>query len=204
MKDIERAWSMISHQIALYRAEKKITIPEIDRAVSILGDFVWELGPYLDTEQLGFALSPGWDRRLLYEAECIIDTAPDLEGVVFLAAKPPKKWNGKFQLDTGTGLLEVYATQIGFELQSVNVSELEIAITLDSILEPWKGDVVNIFIDSEIGEYNKIIHIPWCDINAADGPSEGNRSAPFALRRRFFAQFPHAPYATDVLRLMDQ
>lgn len=75
-------------------------VDKVDPAVAEFGDFAWEIGPYLDTDLVVFALSPGWDRDLLEKSRAIVAEAPEVEGVVFAEAKPPKDWDRRFSLRT--------------------------------------------------------------------------------------------------------
>ena len=85
-------WRDIVEQISRYRSGGQVDVDKVDAAVAAFGDFAWEIGPWLDTDLIAFALSPGWDRDLLEKSRAIVAGAPKIEGVMFTDAKPPKAW----------------------------------------------------------------------------------------------------------------
>jgi hypothetical protein len=54
----------------------------------------WEVGPY-DDERSFFAFSPNLDPDLLPLTEALANSAPAVQGWVFLAARPRKRWHSR-------------------------------------------------------------------------------------------------------------
>lgn len=73
-----------------------ILVEEITRVVRHVTDLDWELGPDRYTDQICFSLGPITERDL-EEAREIVATAPELEGVVVRAGRPPKPWLQTFE-----------------------------------------------------------------------------------------------------------
>jgi hypothetical protein len=109
-------WDTVLRQLDRYRASLGIDCEQMDAAVAAWGFAAWEVGPYLDTDLVSFALSAGWDADALARAAEIIGTAPAVEGVIFTEAKPPKDWDRIFSLQTDQGPVDVDCRKIGFEL----------------------------------------------------------------------------------------
>lgn len=196
--DEASAWSTLERQIRSYDAGTGYDIPEIDAAVARFGDFGWEVGPYFDTGLTAFALSPGWNSDSLAKTERIVAGAPSLPGIVFKEAKLPKDWQGLFQLQSDDGPVDVDCSKIGFELDQGSNGDIELAVRLESRLGRWKWDVVSIWIDSEIGERNKILRLADCRIETREQmPDTDDR-----LRDMFFSLVPDACYREEVERMV--
>ena len=196
-KEYNQAWRVIASQIEAYRANEALDIDAIDNAVSNFGDFVWEIGPYLDTSDLAFSLSPGWSAELLKLSEEVIKTSPELKGVVFTEAKPPKDWDRRFSLRTDDGPVDVDCRRIGFQLARRADDNAELSVRLETRFDRWKWDIVNIWVDSEIGERNKIVKIVNCEIHMC----EQSTNVEWGLREMFFSIFPDAAFAKDAERM---
>jgi hypothetical protein len=77
-------------------------ISVLDEQVGWLGDVDWEIGPWKENT-LYFAISPNLDIDKLDFTRLIIALAPESQGWKFLSSKPPKEWNGIWEMENETG-----------------------------------------------------------------------------------------------------
>jgi hypothetical protein len=76
---------------------------EIDKKVRTLNPGLsWEVGPGRKAEWQ-FVISPSLDRALLAITRKIVSKAPQLDGWEFFAARQPKVWNYKFEVEAKSG-----------------------------------------------------------------------------------------------------
>ncbi len=75
-------------------------IDEIDRRVSELGDFSWEIGPGQNKKN-SFIISPSGVLESLQLTKKIEELAPNVDGWEFYSSKPPKDWDYIFSFVDG-------------------------------------------------------------------------------------------------------
>jgi len=72
-------------------------LDQIDTHVSLLGKLDWEIGP-VDKSNYYFAISPNLDDKKLEFTMEIVSSAPICRGWKFFSSKPPKEWEGKWEM----------------------------------------------------------------------------------------------------------
>lgn len=79
------------------------------RIESLCPGMGWEVGPGLEKEN-ALVLSPDGDRELLATTRAIVARAPALPGWEVHPARPPKRWDRRFELRSPEGQVAVDAT----------------------------------------------------------------------------------------------
>jgi hypothetical protein len=134
-------------------------LEELDRRIMDLGNYAWEIGPGL-REENALVISPGGDRNLLTATREIVAQAPAIEGWEFHPAKPPKRWNLVFDMDTGNeSQMRIDASKWRCALRRDEEGDLEVVIEapnladLDEEHRRWAGEIV---LDGILGEETRL------------------------------------------------
>lgn len=157
-------WAWFREHEAYLRPEVVAAAPtgevmrQLDRRVRALGaGLSWEIGPGLEREN-AFVLSPGGVRENLVVSDAVVGAAPvDLPAWEFHAARPPKRWDRRFQLQRGQGWLDVDARSWRYTLVGFNRGEffdvtLHIGTTLRDASDEERQHAAWILLDGELGE----------------------------------------------------
>jgi len=139
--------------------ENEDLLSQLDAKVRELGDFAWEVGPGNKAE-FALVISPGGDRDLLSATQAIIAEAPTVVEWEFYSAKPPKKWEPRFEMRDSEGKpIQVDATswrcvllQSAEGTQDVIVEAPSLSVLSESY-QRWAGEIV---IDGLLGERRRL------------------------------------------------
>lgn len=128
---------------------------QLDRRVR--AGLSWEIGPGIE-RTYSFVVSPGGVREHLVVTDAVVAAAPvDLPAWEFHAARPPKRWDRRFQLQRGQGWLEVDARSWWYTLVGFNHGEfvdvtLHVGTTLRDASNEERQHAAWILLDGELGE----------------------------------------------------
>ena len=137
--------------------ENEALLRQLDDLVTSIGEgaFAWEVGPGSNAKN-AFTLSPGGDRELLSKTKAIVDAAPLVSDWEFHSAKPPKQWEGRFELAVDGGkFLEVDVTSWRCTLLKYADGFHEIVVeapNLNSISKDDQRWAAEIALDGYLGE----------------------------------------------------
>jgi hypothetical protein len=138
------------------RFENTPLLEELDRRITSLGPFAWELGPAPKSSDSTLVISPAGRVELLRETKKIIDLAPPCPGWSFFPAKPPKEWERRFFMTDSKGKrVAVDASQWQYVLYKYPDGCFEIVIVapdLARLAEEDRITAAEILLDGELGE----------------------------------------------------
>ena len=162
-KEINEFWSWF-----LSAAEKtnnvfidQSFITTLDMKLSDFGGISWELGPgFTDPRKSALVLSPSGDKELLRLTKAMVSLAPNRNDWEFYPAKPPKRWEKRFTLETNTGTgLSIDASSWHYALYRFPDDTFKIVISapeLCKLTELLKFTAAEIVLDGELGEEARI------------------------------------------------
>lgn len=145
--------------------ENQKLIEELDEKVLDLGNFVWEIGPGTEKQNM-LVISPGGDVEKLKDTEELVSLAPNCSDWEFYSSKPPKKWNLIFEFYSvdeeivfiDGNAWEYYCTSdqngklniiIKYEITS-NLEEVDLMYATEILLDGIIGEKLRIENISEI------------------------------------------------------
>ncbi|WP_416878460.1 hypothetical protein [Litorimonas sp.] len=139
----------------------------VDVWMSKLNIPAWEIGPFTEKPPLSFfAFSPSGDIETFEMSKSITAAAPEIEGWIFLAAKPPKKWNRKFLWSRNE--IEIDASNWKFLIYKYDDGLSDIVL-IDDVLPNMKLEekkrIVDFVVESEIGEIGMLTKVYSTDID---------------------------------------
>lgn len=128
----------------------------MDKRISSLGDFTWELGPGLHSSNM-LVISPCGELSLLEETKKIISYSPKCKGWDFFYAKPPKDWDLIFDFYRDSGeRIEVDASTWEYVLLKYDDGMFEILIKCENVDSSLSIDerqiACEILLDGILGE----------------------------------------------------
>lgn len=166
---VKEYWSwFLSNKDVLenYSVDKRI-VPLIDKHISRLGDYGWEIGPGI-TKKYSFTISPNSNEKRLKETIEIVELAPKLKDWEFHFAKPPKEFDYKIKLPNKKHQLQIIdGSDWQYVLLQYSDGKFEIlikALNLESFAEDIKVDAIYIMVESIIGEEKLIRFIDYIDL----------------------------------------
>jgi hypothetical protein len=164
----------------------------LDEKVQGLNIVSWEIGPGLKAAgNRSLVLSPGGDRKLMELTTAMIDTAPDLAGWEFYAAKPPKAWDRRFSVSDEKGNeFEIDAAdwsycllkhEEGFEIiiRAPNMEEAPLEI---------QQTAAEVLIEGEIGEAARVKHVDYITVVKDFEKELENKASPIRALRDHLSQ----------------
>jgi hypothetical protein len=147
--------------------ENKALLAELDVRVAKLGPFSWEIGPG-KVEENAFVISPNGDIQMLEYTKSIIAKARHCHSWEFYYAKPPKKWELKFDYKTAEDKkLHIDASQWKYVLAQYEDGTFEIIIRPFPLLDLNDQDklsVAEILLDGVLGEEARMKLISYIDV----------------------------------------
>jgi len=140
---------------------------DVDTWMSKLGVPAWEIGPFTEKPPLSFfAFSQSGNIETFEMTKSITVNAPEIEGWIFLAAKPPKKWNRKFLWSRNER--EIDASNWKFLIYKYDDGLSDIVL-IDDVLPNLKIEekkhIIDFVIESEIGETGMLTKVYSTDID---------------------------------------
>src|ERR1700743_1410523 len=100
-RKIAEFWNWFSKNCDNFGTEFNNTelLSELDRWITRLGNFSWEVGPG-KIKEYALVISPGGDLKLLKKSKRIVGEAKGCDAWEFYYAKQPKKWKLVFDFET--------------------------------------------------------------------------------------------------------
>lgn len=142
-------------------------LKELDRWITSLGNFSWEIGPGTDKEN-ALVISPGGDLALLNETKRIVGEAIKSDSWEFYYAKQPKQWELKFDFETrDNAIVEVDGSRWEYVLLRYDDGMFEIIIKaplLNQLDQSDKNAAAEILLDGIIGEEQRMRFICGIDV----------------------------------------
>ena len=130
-------------------------IKDLDSEVSLSWPALsWEIGP----DPSGgwyFALSPNLKREMLKAARAAIGDAPQTPRWKFYATRQRKSWNGRFEVSTSEGRLEIYSSNWRYVLLRYPDGECEIVLIgneADLLGDTERWQAAAIVVEGMLGE----------------------------------------------------
>jgi len=136
-------------------------IYQLDDWVNRLGAVSWEIGPWENDCQF-FALSPNLDPDMLTFTQQAIALAPACKGWHFLPSKPPKEWNGIWQMRNERDIqitVDTEAWQYILYQFDDGVFSIDISITPIDGNQETKKQAVDIALTGYLGEEDYMLLI---------------------------------------------
>jgi hypothetical protein len=161
-----------------FHFENAALLEELDRRVTALGPFTWEVGPSRSSDDSILVISPGGHAERLLETKTIVDLAPTCPGWQFFSARQPKDWERRFVMNDSEGnQLAVDASGWRYVLYGYPDGVYDIVIhapDLALLSEQDQITAAEIVLDGELGEEARlsIIHeieivVPPGDVDPA-------------------------------------
>jgi len=147
--------------------ENEKLINELDERILDLGDFVWEIGPGVEQDNM-LVISPGGDPDLLEKTKEIISYSTSCKGWEFYYSKPPKEWDLTFifQKDNGDEI-EIDGARWQYILLKFDDGMFKAifkAPGLSTLSVDERLTVAEIILDGILGEEFRILTIEEIDI----------------------------------------
>ena len=171
LKLVQQFWSWFECNQGNFgdKFENVALIKQLDKWVSELGPFTWEIGPGSIKENL-FVISPGGLMELLPLTKEIVSFSSNLKRWEIYYAKPPKEWNYIFNfLNSGGGKISIDASKWQYVLLRYDDGMFGIIIeapNLTGLGEEEKVSIVEVFLESVIGE--EVMMLAICEIEIVD------------------------------------
>jgi len=158
MSEIERFWRWFEQEVVPSLAEDEVpdqdTIRELDERMHKLG-LSWELGPAPDrSDDWGFAVSFGADQARIERARRLVDQSPRMNRCQVLLGKPPKQWEGVFDLRTADGPLRFFTAEWNCYLLPMGdgMAIMVEPVGVEDVPEEVLAHAAAIAVQSELGE----------------------------------------------------
>lgn len=151
-------WFTQNRRIFEGSAISEESIEIIDREISELGNFAWEIGPG-QLKPLFLAISPGGDSTLLPDTRKIISYAPVLENWEFYYAKPIKNWENYFEVyinEEKVGIdissWEYILFRVKRNIYDIQVKPMNLPSKVNAEKEEMLNGLVEMVVQAIIGE----------------------------------------------------
>jgi hypothetical protein len=132
-----------------------ILIRELDRRISdTWPQLAWEIGPD-PTGAWYLALSPNLNRDLTFAAQRAVSSAPSVDGWKLYPARPPKEWDGKFEMDAGGRSIAFDSSQWKYVLLRYPDGLVEVVMTAPeskNLLPDERWQAAAIVLEGLLGE----------------------------------------------------
>lgn len=143
-------------------------IDDLDRRISSLGDFTWELGPGINSSNM-LVISPGGELSLLEKTKKIISYSLKCKGWEFFYAKPPKDWDLIFDFYRDSEEhIEVNANTWEYVLLKYDDGMFEILIKCENVDSRLSIDerqiACEILLDGILGEELRILRFEIIEV----------------------------------------
>lgn len=162
-------------------------VEALDRRIHELNpDFSWEIGPHgLSDSQL--VISPGLNRDLRVEARRVVERAPTVAAWTFFAARQPKEWDYRFQLEVGEETIELDASSWHFVLLKYDNGTHEVLLSARdaselSPSERWQAAAI--VLESILGEDVILDRLEEFDLVGELPPQLSGRERPIQELRK--------------------
>jgi len=171
LKLVQQFWSWFECNQGNFgdKFENVALIKQLDKWVSELGPFTWEIGPGSIKENL-FVISPGGLMELLPLTKEIVSFSSNLKRWEIYYAKPPKEWTYIFNfLNSGGEKISIDGSKWQYVLLRYDDGMFGIIIeapNLTGLGEEERMSVVEIFLESIIGE--EVMMLAICEIEIVD------------------------------------
>jgi hypothetical protein len=162
--------------------ENEDLLKELDRRVTRLGPFAWEVGPGLERPS-ALTISPAGSRELLRRTEAIVQCAPEIPGWEFHPAKMPRRAQAIFEIENAEGRsVLVDASEWTFVLLQypdgqaeaiIEAANLDLSLSDDH--QRWAGEIA---LDGIIGEATRISLIDQVTVVRHLDDEYGGRARP--------------------------
>jgi hypothetical protein len=159
--------------------EDKELQAEVSTQVQIIHpDLNWEVGPGINKECF-FAFSPSLNKELLAYTKELCESAPQLEGWEFFAAKPKKEWKERcIQLTPNGETVEYFFDEWRYYLTSFNNGEFfDVNLIPDDKEYTDKESLeyaADLFVEFELGE---LMYMELIDrVNIIDPEKDNNET----------------------------
>lgn len=168
-KEIDRFWHWFSENCQSFgsKFENSVLLTELDTWISNLGDFSWEVGPGKIKEN-ALVISPNGDFTMLEYTKKIVARAIPCNDWEYYYAKPPKKWDMKFDYETGNGQnINIDASSWEYVLLRYDDRKFDIKIKPDIFSQIGYEDklvIAEILLDGILGEEKRMRLINFVDV----------------------------------------
>ncbi|HEX7844218.1 MAG TPA: hypothetical protein VF476_00375 [Chitinophagaceae bacterium] len=164
-------WHWFQHSKFLF---EKLEISQdsinlIDKQITTLGDFAWEIGPGKNKEY-SLTLSPGGDKSLLSLTKSIVSKAPVIDNWEFHYAKPIKEWENYFEVFFKNEKISIDISKWQYVLFrnkdnafDIDVRVSDVPVILQGEAEEMHG-IVEMVVESIIGEEARLEKIDRLEI----------------------------------------
>ena len=169
MNFIKEFWNWFSENCQKFDNDFENTdlLYELDKRITDLGVFSWEIGPG-KTSPNALVISPNGDIDLLPYTKDIIGQAKTCLGWEYYYAKPPKEWDLIFDFETSNGVqVHVDASLWEYVLLRYEDGMFEIIIKATNIKELNENDklaIAEMLLDGVIGEELRMTSICLIEI----------------------------------------
>ncbi|PRY48074.1 hypothetical protein B0I27_1168 [Arcticibacter pallidicorallinus] len=147
--------------------ENEELLGELDRLITGLGNFAWELGPGIQAANM-LIVSPGGQIELLSQTKEIVSYAPNIEDWEFHYAKPQKQWDDFiFDIYRDNGeKVEINASSWRYALLKYNDGMFGIIIKADltELTTEEQITAAEILLDGVLGEEKRILTIAEIEV----------------------------------------
>jgi hypothetical protein len=174
------------------RFENQHLIDELDARIVRLGKFAWEIGPGVKSDHnSALVLTPSGDTDLLTETRKVIKAAPECAGWEFYSAKPPKKWQRKFVLQSQEGDFSVDASRVRYVLLQHPDGVFDLLLAeqnMAALPKSLQQTAAEVLLDGELGEEVRMETIHSVEIVAQFNDDLQHKSSPI----EFLAKHLHS------------
>nr|WP_199081962.1 hypothetical protein [Pedobacter sp. ASV19] len=157
--------------------ENEKLINELDERILDLGNFVWEIGPGVEHDNM-LVISPGGDPDLLEKTKEIISYATLCKGWEFYYSKQPKEWDLIFILEKDNGdEIEIDGRHWQYTLLKFDDGMFKVifkAPGLSTLSADERLTAAEIILDGILGEEFRILTIE--EIEVVDDSEDQNTS----------------------------
>jgi len=169
INDVGKFWNWFEENCQKFgdKFENTALLGELDLWINKLGNFTWEVGPGKICNN-ALVISPNGDRELLQDTKKIINSASSCIDWEFYYAKPPKKWDLKFDFIINNGqTVHIDASHWKYCLMEYDDGMFAVIIKmqkLENLDDAEKLSVAEIVLDGILGEEKRIMLIATVDV----------------------------------------
>ncbi len=168
---VKQFWNWFSENCQDFGADFDNTnlLESLDRWVTQLGDFSWEVRPG-KVKDNALIISPNGDDDLLQDTKLIVNSAKTCEGWEYYYAKPPmeKEWDLTFSIETNEKeIVDIDASQWEYVLLEYEDGMFEIIVKASDLQQLDESDeqtAVEILLDGILGEETRMRTICGVDV----------------------------------------
>lgn len=154
---------------------------ELDRRVSELGDVSWEIGPGL-VEECALVITPDGSKDQLATSRSIVESAPQIRGWEFHWAKPPKRWEKQFEIESDRGgVIPVDARSWRYVLFRFPDGTFDVILEQSNLAAASEGDrytAAVVLLDGILGELRRLELIGGIEAVAALPKEQEAKASP--------------------------